>query len=78
MWIILQDCDECQGTGKNIADVFSTGEYGYANYLNAYTCSECGGSGERQYKEEDYHYETEEGVRKDYPDAIQVFKTRYK
>jgi len=73
MWIILQDCDECQGTGKNIADVFS-----YANYLNACTCSECGGSGEHQYKEEDYHYETEEGVRKDYPDAIQVFKTRYK
>ena len=65
MWIIYEDCKECTGTGS-------------PTILGLDDCQECHGSGERQWREEDYNYTNEDGVRKDYPDALQVFKTKYK
>jgi|TARA_B110000285_G_C14762175_1_gene440029 DnaJ-class molecular chaperone len=63
-WIIVQECKDCSGQGKL---------YKYNTTPNK--CHECEGTGEREWYEETYHYETKEGVKKDYSNTSSITLT---
>jgi len=63
-WIIVQKCKDCSGQGKL---------YGYNTTPSK--CHECEGTGEREWYEATYHYETKEGVKKDYSNTSSITLT---
>ena len=60
-WVIVQECEDCTGQGKL---------YAYNTIINK--CYECEGTGQKEYYEKDYHYETIKEVEEDYKDSISI------
>ena len=63
-WFIVQECKDCSGQGKL---------YGYNTTPD--TCHECEGTGEKEYYEENYQYDTVDEVKEDYSNTLTVMLT---
>ena len=60
-WFIVQECKDCSGQGKL---------YGYNTTPD--TCYECEGTGEVQWYESNFHYDTVQEVEDDYSNTISI------
>jgi DnaJ-class molecular chaperone len=63
-WVIVQKCVDCGGHGEL-----------YSYYTTPNKCHECEGTGEKEYYEENYQYDTVDDVKEDYSNPLTVMLT---
>jgi DnaJ-class molecular chaperone len=64
MWVIVKQCVDCGGHGEL-----------YSYYTTPSKCHECEGTGEKEYYEENYQYDTVDDVKEDYANTLNVMLT---
>jgi DnaJ-class molecular chaperone len=63
-WVIVQKCVDCGGHGEL-----------YSYYTTPNKCHECEGTGEKEYYEENYQYDTVDDVKEDYANTLNIMLT---